>query len=520
MFVRNLLQAGDYAIAVPAGIRITLQYDSKGSIEAVYVGHPGDQVLHPELLNPIIAADEVPVHIPTTKGTSYVYGCLYTDDIYDIEGELLGVVESNYIRHYLEDPSRFHFFAGYIQNYAVGTNTVLPIQRWLKTMNFDVLPGHLIPPNPTEEKFQTILNLDTYPFKYPRIMSFIVHRNSKFQFVPTKLSQVVVKSIEKYTTYEGYIFANITSNNQNVFTVSYAEVVNFNIHEGSVLLVDSDNCIIDCNDVSNKNNSYKHQISCEYCGRLITVPKTNVNFTCEDSHCVSVLYTRVNHMLSKFGLEKTTFERLKEFAKKTNNKLCLSDVLDMEEYSNSHVSIDIANLLHAIVPSNILPRFSDWTVFCNKCNNSIDTIMYYLKNSDKMMLDLHLDTHVYRRFYTWIQDPENFFDISGIVEHPNVTVISSGKKFEGAPIFRNKSIYITGACIHGSFDDMKSILTSYSAEVCDAFNTAVDCVIVGGLHEGVSGKAIQRAKMMGIPIFEETEFFNKYDIDTDIALYI
>ena len=55
--------------------------------------------------------------------------------------------------------------------------------------------------------------------------------------------------------------------------------------------------------------------------------------------------------------------------------------------------------------------------------------------------------------------------------------------------------------------------------VYDKFNTAVDCVIIGDFHENTDGKSIQKARQMQIPVFEEKDFFKKYEIDLDIASY-
>ena len=520
MFVRNLLQAGDHVTIVPAGIRITLQYSERGSLESVYVGHPDNQVLHEELLTPLIASLEVPTHLPITRGTSYVYGCLYTGDIFKVEGKLTNTVEAHYVSQYLQNPDKFHFFAGHMQSYAVGMNTPIAIQRWLKTMNFNVLPSYLVPANLNEDNFSVMLNLDSYPFRYPRIMSYILFRNGKFEFVPTNVRQMVVKEVKKYTSYDGYILADVVSHDVGFITTTYADVVNYNIHKGSVILVNDDNVIIDCyNDPSIKKH-HDRKLVCEYCGKLISVPEKSKRFTCSDSHCVSVIYNRVNAMLTNLGFDKISVERLHECAEATGNIVSLPDILDLDEYKDLKITVDAPKILRAVVPTSVIPRFSDWTVFCNKCNNSVDSILYYLKNPDKLMLDLELDGAVYRRLYDWLLVPENLFDVVGMIEHPNITVVSTGKKFEGAPIFRGKSIYVTGTFKHGSYEDIRAILASYSAEVYDRFNTAVDCVIVGSMHEGVSGKSVQKAKMMNIPIFEEDEFFQRYDIDTDIATYL
>ena len=258
-------------------------------------------------------------------------------------------------------------------------------------------------------------------------------------------------------------------------------------------------------------------MTCSFCGKVLEAPKTNIRFTCTDLHCASVMFTRVNTFLSKLGYKTLDLDRFRQFAAETHNSVALPDILDMKEYKDIKITIDAPNLLSGIVPSTIVTRFSDWTVFCNKCNNSVESILYYIQNPDKMLFDLSLNGAVYRKLQNWLSSPENQLDVVGVFTHPNITVISTGKRFEGAPIFRGKSIYVTGKCSHGGFSDVQAILSSYSASVYDRFNTAVDCVIIGDLHEGVSGKDVQRAKQMGIPIFEEKDFFEKYDIDNDIA---
>ena len=91
------------------------------------------------------------------------------------------------------------------------------------------------------------------------------------------------------------------------------------------------------------------------------------------------------------------------------------------------------------------------------------------------------------------------------------------KRFDGAPIFRNKLIYITGDFIHGNIPEISSILQSYSARVTTVFTNLVDCVLVGGTNENVNGKDVVAARNMGIPIMQEVDFFEQYDIDTDLA---
>lgn len=519
MFVRNLLQAGDHITIVPEGVKITLQYNERGLIEKVYVGHKNNQILHTELLTSFVQMKDVPNKIPITKGTSFIYGCLYTDKIYPIEGRLDKEVESGYLTEYLKDPTGFRFYAGYIQSYAAGMNLPMAIHRWLATAGFNVLPGCVIPPNLSENNFSSILQLETFPFSYPRIQSYIQFRKGKYEFVSTKVKQVVVKSIKRYVSYDGYIVADIYSHDLGVLNVQYSEIVSFNINEGSILLVNEDNAIIDCynpDSISDKVQSAK--INCEYCGRVIIVPKKG-RVTCSDNHCLSVMHTQVNHMLSSLGLELLSYDDIKEYGKSVNNIVSLPDILDLKEYDDVNIEVDLPNLLFAAVPTSVVPTLNDWMSFCSSCNNSIDSVKYYLQNPDRILDDLKIGTNNFRRLHHWLSDPQNLNDVIGLMEHPKINLISSGKRFEGAPIFRGKSIYLTGVFSHGNFDDVKSILSSYSADVYDTFNTSVDCVIIGDLHERVSGTSIKHAKQLNIPIFEESQFFKMYDIDSDLRKF-
>lgn len=518
MFVRNLLQAGDNVTIIPQGIRITLQYGETGQLESVYTGYEDDKYAHPELLVPLVSSGEVPSRISVNKGTTFVFGCLYTSNIYKVEGLLYESVETIYLNHYIEDKSSFHFFAGHMESYALSLNSPITIQRWLRTAKFNTLPSYIVPANLREDTFSSMLNLSKYTFDFPRILGYIIFRGNDHKFLYTNLKQIVVKHIQKIVSSEGFILAELESYDLGKFLVSYADVVNRNIHENTILLLNDDGDIVySYNEQGMKISEYGRTMTCEYCGKIIEVPAQSVKFTCSDPHCVSVLYPRVSRMLNKLKLPSVDIIRLKEFAKGFNNIVSLPDVLDMKEYQNEMVEVRLPDILDASVPSNVITRYSDWNVFCNACNNSIESVLYYLQNPGRIIKDLKLDPAIYRRFVTWLADNDNMLDVVGMFNHSRVSILTSGKKFEGAPIFRGKTIYLTGKFNHGSFEDVKAILSSYSAEVYENFNTAIDCVIIGGLHEGVSGKDVKRAKSMDIPVFEEEDFFRQYEIDEDIS---
>ena len=76
---------------------------------------------------------------------------------------------------------------------------------------------------------------------------------------------------------------------------------------------------------------------------------------------------------------------------------------------------------------------------------------------------------------------------------------------------------MTGKFLHGSFDEIKSIFASYSAETTRVFNSSVNCLVIGDTKEDINGSIIMQCRKINLPIFGETEFFNKYEIDADMS---
>ena len=99
----------------------------------------------------------------------------------------------------------------------------------------------------------------------------------------------------------------------------------------------------------------------------------------------------------------------------------------------------------------------------------------------------------------------------------NVNITKATKKFEGAPIFRDKLILLTGSFIHGSLDEIANILHSYSAETTTQMSDNVNCVVIGDGQENINGHVVIEARKKRVPVMSESEFFMQYDIDTDLA---
>ena len=79
---------------------------------------------------------------------------------------------------------------------------------------------------------------------------------------------------------------------------------------------------------------------------------------------------------------------------------------------------------------------------------------------------------------------------------------------------------ITGDFNHGNMSEISAILSSYSADVITELPDSgdrIDCIVVGDRKENINGHAVKEAQKSGVPIFTETEFFSRYEIDADMA---
>lgn len=189
----------------------------------------------------------------------------------------------------------------------------------------------------------------------------------------------------------------------------------------------------------------------------------------------------------------------------------------MDEYKSSEVDVTLAQGLQAIVPKAILSNARYLNQLSDAFGNSLQTMQYYLQHQDKLQTELDLDPQVFRKFFTWISNQENLSDVLEFFKLTNVNVIKSEKKFEGAPIFRDKTIMLTGNFIHGSLDEVSSIFKSYAAATTLELSDSVDCVVIGDTQENIDGHAIIEARKRRVPIMTESEFFKQYDIEADMA---
>ena len=512
MNARNLLNPADYIIPIPMGIPTTLQYNQSGNLEKVYVGYNKDRVDHTkDMFNLILENNTAPATVRIKNGTTWVQGIIYTAETLEVTGEICDAVENAYIDRFIQNPKQFHFFAGNIESTASVLKTAAVVNQYLKISKFDTMAGWVVPSNINPDYIENLTNTEQYTFTKTLSRVFIF-RVTDVRIIELHNKQYVVDSIKQYTDDNGYVNVKV-SNEDSTYTsyIDYSDLIKLNILKGSVVFLDSDYQIKRVH-TTNTTKRIPRTLTCKFCGRVYNVPD-QAPTVCPNVHCTSRIKTRINTFLYTLGLEEP--ENLTELL--TNKEVtCIPDLLILDKYKDIDIELTFTQLLRSLVPVALITNTDVFTAFGNACNNNETTFRFYVNSPELIPIDLDIHHKDLNRLMLWLSDRTNASDIECILNTPNVTLKASEKKFEGAPIFRDKTILLTGEFIHGSYTDITSILRSYSASISTAFSNMIDCVITGGTKESIDGRIINQARVLGIPVFDELEFFAEYEIDSDL----
>ena len=513
MFIKNLLRPGEYVVPVPAGLPATLQYDRNGQLSRIFSRYESDKKIHNDLMTAIQYVDSVPQMIPTKGGDTYVSGVFYSDKMFSKceSGKYPECLESSYIKAISEDPSDFTFYAGNVTSLAAvfaGANTVM---NWLKLASFKSLEGFIVPLNLSNDSFI----LDSGRWNFHSIIScFFIYSVSGMRIQSTESVKVKVNNVIKYVDEVGNIKAHLEFDIPDYSTdVDYSEIYHFNIHKNSMLSLT--NSEITYSEYSGKP-IIEPEIVCSYCGRPINISRRGLVF-CEDIHCKSKWFTRINRMLDVFRLPTMSKERFDNVVKDMSS---IVDVFSLPEYSSLTVETNLTTVLDAMLPINVSDHKIS-NIIVSKCKNQIDSLMYYIKNPQILRSEIESNSRNLMLIIHWLSDPANQLDIESLLYCPNIKIDKRVRMFDGAPIFRNKTICITGNFLRGYAQDIEDILRSYSANVItsDTFTCIddIDCVVTGDTLENIDGKIIYAARQSNRPIFTESDFFKMYEIDEDIS---
>jgi len=524
MFVRNFLSAGDYLEIVPIGLPLTLQYDVHGGLEKVLFKYENDSVDVTETLRPVLLNNKlVPRRIPLKNGTSWILGVMYTQDNPSSVGNIPDDLKEEYIIHLSEHPERFKFYAGSVSSMASVFHGAVPIRQWLSLSGFNLLPGYVIPAELAEYNFDKLVTSRNFPFEYPLFQGYLIFKRSDVKYYDLGFKQDKVKGSEIVVSDEGYLKVTLSLTKRPDMIVDYSEYVRMNLQSGVIILLDESDKILYSVDPDDQRNSLLKvngsSVTCPVCGKVYSF-SYNQPVICTDEHCNSRLYPRVNQLLSTFGLPEISKDRYDKIILNVGSIFSVPDILDEYGYKSKKISTTLSRLLRAIVPQSVIGKFDAFDSFCNRCNNSVDSVKYYIDNPDKANQDLKLYecNTSYVNFLKWLSNKENAMDIHSLLMNENIEITDSNKTLPNvAPIFRGTKICITGRFRHGPESKIVSILGSYGAEVVTRYSDDVSFVVVGDTKEGVNGPVTRSAKQDNKTIYDESDFFKQFEIDQDLA---
>lgn len=516
MFAKTFCKPGSYLCVVPIGLQVTLQYNAKGLLEKVFLGYGDNKTnITNDVLSELLASKTVPGNIHLKQGTTWVKGVLHSQKVFTTPGVLPTCIESEMLEDLQYNTQDYTFYAGTVESMAASFRGAMITRNWLSMAGFTLLPGFIAPVNLDATSFELLMNNDKYPFKYPFVSGFLVFEGTDAEYHNAMISQDVVKTVKRHNDINGYIKATLSCVGQYK-EVHYSDVVKHNIHTNTLLIMNS------CGDIlssvstdSKKRDKRSATISCSVCGKSFRCP-TSGPVKCEDLNCRSTMYGHIQKLLCTFSLPSMDEKRFQHLLE-NDEIVCLTDVLILEEYRDAKISCTLDKILQACIPVTVCSDTSLLTAFVSRCSNSWNTLQYYLLNPQKIPIDLDMSSPAMKKVIDWLSDSYNVSTIQTLVESDQITIVTSSKKFDGAPIFRDRTILVTGKFMHGDLAEVSAILQSYSAKVVTQYDKSVGCLVVGSLKENIDGKAIQAARANNIPVFDEVEFFKKYTIDEDLA---
>lgn len=516
------LNLGDFIAVLPIGVPITIQYNSSGHAAKYFYGFDSSvEPLDKSVVDNLKLKTNVVQNISVKDGSTWVRGML-------VPTKLLNYSDStDSIFSYLSDKDdiEYIFIAADVESLAVNFCGYLSIKRWLDSAGFIPAPSWVVASsgsNDTQIEYQlstfykslnTSVSSEYISAYNPTYGCVFIYRPNEHKYEFNTLMHIVVKKVSKHIDSSGAIYGDMISMNNETYSVSYSQIVTNNIQSNDVVLLENKH-ILFSKSMDNKNREKRsNKLTCSFCGKIINVPHDGES-RCDDANCLSNCYPNICHTLSSLNLPVMSYDT---YISKVKSKeiMCLEDVLCLDEYKDIDVNVTLYELLNAYMPLSVSRNNVNIKKLVSLCNNSKQTLLYYIENSNRIFIDLSI--RLTDDILKWMNDSYNQSTFRSLLNLPNVHIEENSKLFDGAPIFRNVTILVTGQFRHGEISRVCAILKSYEAKVVTEWCDNVSLVLIGDIKQNISGSALMLAKKMNIPVYEELDFFNRFDIDDDIS---
>ena len=527
LLTKTFCRPGSLIYIVPTGLLVSLRYDAHGKLNMISKGffeHGSDEIekyaISDDFRNAVVMGGLVPGSIQVTGTNTIIWGVFYSDVFKTPEGDVPTCEYDRIIKDILSGNLKYKFYIGNVDSGAASISNPTSLNTWGKMAGFDILPTWLVPADATDKALKDYVSSNIhYPFKYPLISGYVVYEGAtKPYFYALNLQTVTVTDTTKYIKHSGYIKYRVQYGSGDEIHMNYPDAAFYNVKKGSQLILDGNTVIWSDTKSSNHSDRLSKRIVCKSCGKILDVPDTGY-MTCTNPYCTSLLYPRIERFCNILGVDLLSKDQFDKYVANSDLQI-FPDLLLLPEYKDITIDKNLWEIIFACLPMDVGVD-KQWLIkFCNRCNNNYQTVKFYFDSPIRIYTEL--DMNVSRRFANWLSTPQNILELDTIINSSQIVIAVRDKimSFDGAPIFRNKTIYITGVFRHGATADIQAILESYSATVVTDFDNYVQCVLVGDIKDGIDGQAILAARELKIPIFNETDFFDKYEIDEDLEKYL
>lgn len=512
---KTVCPAGSLLYIIPTGLQVVLHYNVRGNLSNIYLGFDKKVELDEEFMKSVLRRNLIPNAVQANSGATEIYGVFYSDTLTCDNGVLPECEYDNIKSAILSGNPGYNFYVGKVVTGTVTLLTSAAVITWCAVNNFKPLTSWLVSEDVDDNILIQRLKDLGYLFSLPHIVGYIIYEGTtEPYYYSTNLRTAKITKAKKFTESNGYIKYKVSYGEDKEIILNYPDAVNFNLQEGSQVLLDRSHIIWSSTVASTESNRLSRRITCEFCHKILDVPEFGA-MSCSDSSCTSLLYSRIEHFCSTLDLKIPSYSAYKKLVK-DNVIQILPDILLLPEYSEVTIEKHLWQIIKAVIPAEI--GISDeWLIkFCNKCNNSYSTVKYYLEGPLRIATELDLEVPI--RFGRWLSESKNLVELDTIVSSSQISYTDTGSLvgFDAPLLFLHKTIYITGVFKHGNTQDIITILQSYGATVVTDFDEFINYVVVGDIKENIDGEAIQGARALNIPVVDENYFFSYYGIDQDL----
>ena len=506
-------EVGDVVIPMPIGIDATLQYGPDGTLEKIYKGFDGAKDITNSVMDFARTHNWLPLSISVTGGTSWVRGLFYTGIKFIPEklGNISTEFDDSLTRLLSDYPQQFNFFAVDFKSTAFAIKGYRNINSWLNSGLFKTLKSIVILTGTHNTFSQDVM--DIFPFPFPEISGYYIYHGVDTSYIPTNIVKRRLISLQSCLDPYGYVFYRCIFDDNSTQALSYDVVADSCIEDDDIIYQHNHQLLsVSHPHSSHISHDYTHY-SCPVCGR-VTKYEGQSAMICSNLDCTSRIFFDINTLLEALKLPSLDYNQYTEEVDRGSISK-LEDVLSIVPYRNMPISSSISDLIDGLIPFEQLRNRSLLHEFVSKCCNNLLTVRSYLTtDASTISTDLRIDIKNACKLKAAFTDRMVRL-FNKIIELPNFELVD-GITYQNAPIFRNKTIAITGDFVHGVTSQIIAILNSYGASVKTHFDDSCDCLIVGDKNENVSGLDVRRATKKRKDVFTEGYFFAYYEIDADM----